>query len=122
MATAKKTENIVEIKPIVKKTVKVRIVGDSPLIMHAWDAKAKREILEKEIGAKKVKVREPKNPIADFVASMYWLTPCPEEMTAEAVGEDDDVLNLFQIAVIELAPDIMTGSVDFKILVHGIPP
>lgn len=87
MATAKKTENIVEIKPIVKKTVKVRIVGDSPLIMHAWDAKAKREILEKEIGAKKVKVREPKNPIADFVASMYWLTPCPEEMTADAVGE-----------------------------------
>ena len=49
MATAKKTE-LVEIRPIEMETAVVRIVGDSPLIVHAWSAKAKREILEKEIG------------------------------------------------------------------------
>ena len=85
MAVAKKTE-LVEIKPIQIEKVKLRIVGDSPLIMHAWSAKAKREILEKEIGATKTKAREPKNPIEDFAASMYWLTPMPDEFTAEAMS------------------------------------
>ena len=84
MAT-KKTE-VIEIRPVEIVKAKITVVGDSPLIMHAWSAKAKREILEKEIGATKTKAREPKNPIEDFVSSMYWLTPMPEEMTAEAVG------------------------------------
>lgn len=84
MANAKKVE-LVEIKPIEEARVMVRVVGDSPLITHAWDAKAKREILEKEMGLTKTKARDPKNPIADFCASMYWLTPMPEEFTDEAV-------------------------------------
>lgn len=84
---ATKTAEIIEIKPIETVSAKIRIVGDSPLIMHAWSAKAKREILEKEIGATKTKAREPKNPIEDFVSSMYWLTPMPEEYTAEVVGK-----------------------------------
>lgn len=87
MATAKKTTELVEIKPIEMERVKLRIVGDTPLIMHAWSAKAKREILEKELGSTKTKAREPKNPLADFCASMYWLTPMPEEFTEEAVSE-----------------------------------
>lgn len=86
MATVKKTETV-EIRPIDIVSTKVRIVGDSPLIMHAWSAKAKREILEKEIGATKTKAREPKNPIEDFVSSMYWLTPMPTEFTSDAVAE-----------------------------------
>ena len=84
---AKKTPEIVEIKPIETRTVSVRIVGDSPLIVHAWSAKAKREILEKEIGATKTKAREPKNPLEDFCASMYWLTKMPETFTQESVAE-----------------------------------
>ena len=84
---AKKTSEIVEIKPIETRTVSVRIVGDSPLIVHAWSAKAKREILEKEIGATKTKAREPKNPLEDFCASMYWLTKMPETFTQESVAE-----------------------------------
>ena len=84
MATAKKVE-LVEIKPIEETVLNVRVVGDSPLITHCWDAKAKREILEKEMNLTKVKRRDPKNPVADFCASMYWLTPMPEEFTDEAV-------------------------------------
>lgn len=44
MAT-KKTEEIVEIRAINNKQVKIRIVGDTPLIVHAWSEKAKRRCL-----------------------------------------------------------------------------
>ena len=84
---ATKAKEIIEIAPIETIEAQIRIVGDSPLITHAWSAKAKREILEKELGYTKTKAREPKNPIEDFVSSMYWLTPMPEEFTAEAVGK-----------------------------------
>lgn len=80
-----KKSELIEIRPIETVQTKIRIVGDSPLIMHAWSAKAKREILEKEIGATKTKAREVKNPIEDFVSSMYWLTKMPEEFTDAAV-------------------------------------
>ena len=85
MATAK--AELVQIKPIEMVEAKIKIVGDSPLIMHAWDAKAKRQILEKEIGTAKTKSREVKNPVADWAASMYWLTPMPEEFTEETMAE-----------------------------------
>lgn len=38
-----KTEEILEIRPIEIKVAPIRIVGDTPLIMHAWSEKAKRE-------------------------------------------------------------------------------
>ena len=86
MAT-KKTEELVTIKPIAMAETKIKIVGDTPLIMHAWSAKAKREILEKELGSTRTRAREPKNPIEDFAASMYWLTPMPEEFTEESMAK-----------------------------------
>lgn len=58
----KKTQELVEIRPIEIKKVKIRIVGDTPLIMHAWSAKAKRDILLKEINATNWKV-----PDSDFL-------------------------------------------------------
>lgn len=75
MAT-KKTE-VIEIKPIEIKKFNIRIVGDTPLIMHAWSEKAKREMLEAQQGAKKGKAKERKNPVVDFINSMYWLTDKP---------------------------------------------
>lgn len=86
MAIQKKTE-VISIKPIKKVSVPIRIVGDSPLIMHCWDAKAKRQILETELNIKRTKnEKEAKNPIEDFVSSMYWLSPMPDEMTDEVVN------------------------------------
>ena len=85
MATAKAKE-VITIEPIKKKLVKIRIVGDSPLITHNWDVKAQRAILEKEMGIKKVQ-KATKNPYEDFASSMYWLDPMPEEMTKETLDE-----------------------------------
>ncbi len=76
MAT-KKTE-VIEIKPIEIAKINIRIVGDTPLIMHAWSEKAKREMLEAQQGAKTGKAKERKSPVVDFINSMYWLTEKPD--------------------------------------------
>lgn len=76
MAT-KKTE-VIEIKPIEIAKLNIRIVGDTPLIVHAWSEKAKREMLEAQQGKKKGKAKERKNPVVDFINSMYWLTEKPD--------------------------------------------
>ena len=76
MAT-KKVE-LIEIKPIEIAKLELRIVGDTPLIMHAWSEKAKREMLEAQQGKKKGKVKDRKNPVVDFVNSMYWIEGKPE--------------------------------------------
>lgn len=74
---ASKSE-VVEIKPIEVKKFKIKLVGDTPLIMHAWSEKAKREMLDAQQGKKKGKKKEFKNPVFDFINSMYWLTDKPD--------------------------------------------
>lgn len=49
----------------------VWIVGDMPLIVHAWSEKAKREMLEKQTKAVKGRGRAAKDPLSDFRASLY---------------------------------------------------
>lgn len=80
MATSKSVE-VIEIRPIEVKRATVRIVGDTPLIMHAWSEKAKREMLEKQMKVTKTKAKAAKDPIEDFIRSMYWKTPMPTDMT-----------------------------------------
>lgn len=87
MAQAKK--ELISITPIEKKLVQLRIVGDSPLITHCWDVKAQRQILESEMGIKRVGKLK-KNPYEDFASSMYWLTKMPEAFTKESLDEAFD--------------------------------
>lgn len=85
MATAK--NETIEIKPINILRVEVIIVGDTPLIVHAWSEKAKREMLEKQMQVTKTKGKDAKNPDENFINSMYWLEGFPAEYTAEAFAE-----------------------------------
>lgn len=87
MATKKANTEVIEIRPIEIKKVTVRVVGDTPLIMHAWSEKAKRMMLEAQMGVAKGKKKEAKNPVDDFIRSMYWLTPMPEDGTMESFEE-----------------------------------
>ena len=87
MATKKSATEVIEIRPIEIKKVTIRIVGDTPLIMHAWSEKAKRMMLEAQMGIAKGKKKEAKNPVDDFIRSMYWLTPMPEDGTMESFEE-----------------------------------
>jgi hypothetical protein len=86
MATKKETE-VIEIRPLDIKRVKVRIVGDTPLIVHAWSEKAKRQMLEAQMKTTKTKAKEVRNPFDDFIQSLYWLEGKPEESTEEAFKE-----------------------------------
>lgn len=46
------------------------VVGDTPLITHAWSEKARRELLEKQVKATRAG-RDVRDPHADFVSSLY---------------------------------------------------
>lgn len=83
---AKANEVVISIPQIKIKEAEVTIIGDSPLLIHKFSEKAKREILYKQM--KKAKVaKEAKDPVADFIGALHWLTPEPEEKTLEAFSE-----------------------------------
>lgn len=78
MATKKTETNVVEIRPLDIQKVNIRIVGDTPLIVHAWSEKAKKQILDKQMKVTVTKAKEARNPYQEFIDSLYWLTPKPE--------------------------------------------
>lgn len=60
------------------ETIEVTVVGDSPLIMHAWSAKAKKGMLDKQMKVAKT-AKESKDPQRDYEESIYRLPngePC----------------------------------------------
>lgn len=72
MVAAKKENVGIELPRLDIQMMEVVIVGDSPLIVHAWSHKAKRQMLDKQTKAAKG-AREAKDPREDFEASMYRL-------------------------------------------------
>lgn len=76
-----KEKEIIEIRPLDIKTVALKIIGTSPLIMHAWSEKAKREMLAKQMKETKTSGKSAKNPVEDFIRSMYWFTEMPTDFT-----------------------------------------
>ena len=94
MATAKK--EVIEIKPLALTKVHVTLVGDTPLIMHTWSEKAKKEMLDGFRGTKKGKKKDPKNPVMEFINSMYWLDKKPE---VNANMSDEELTEAFIKAV-----------------------
>ncbi len=72
MAVAKKENIGIELPKLDIRMMEVAVIGDSPLIVHAWSEKAKREMLDKQM--KKAKgAKEAKDPKADFESSLYRL-------------------------------------------------
>lgn len=78
-----KTE-VISIKKIDIQRAKIKIVGDSPLIVHAWSDKAKKMMLDAQMKATKTKSREARDPYDEFIESLYWLDGKPTESTVEA--------------------------------------
>lgn len=70
----KKTSGVevLELPPIEIRTMTLQIVGDAPLITHAWSEKAKRQMRDKQ-GGRAANKKEPKDPQADYEAAMYRL-------------------------------------------------
>lgn len=82
---AKKTSEVISIKPLDIKLVAIKIVGDSPMITHAWSEKAKKMMLANQTKETKTKAKEKRDPLDEFINSMYWLTEKPSESTEEAL-------------------------------------
>ncbi len=61
----------ITLKPIAKRRMTFAIRGTSPLIMHQWSEKAKREMRDKQQGGKKTKVRDKRDPEAEAKAATY---------------------------------------------------
>lgn len=89
MATKKKTEETVAITipHIDIQYAHIHIVGDTPLIVHKWSEKAKKEMLDKQMKVAKTKGKDAKDPVADFIDTIYWLDGEPAEKTEEAFDE-----------------------------------
>ena len=84
---AKKTDNAlaIEIKPLQLQKARITLVGETPLIVHSWSEKAKKEMLAAQQKVKKAKkAMDIRDPFAEYMDAAYWITPEPEEKTPEA--------------------------------------
>lgn len=71
MATKKETVGIT-LPPIDVRVMEVTLVGETPLIVHAWSQKARLEMLNKQMKKASGK-KEAKDPRRDFEESLYRL-------------------------------------------------
>lgn len=76
----------ISIPKIDVRTAQIKLVGDSPLISHAWSEKAKRQMLDKQM--KKAKTaKEAKDPFSDYADSLYWLTDKPAKPSEKDIAK-----------------------------------
>lgn len=72
MALAPKENTTIELPQLSVQMMDVTLIGDSPLIVHAWSLKAKLQMLQKQMKVAKP-AREAKDPNEDFRQSLYLL-------------------------------------------------
>lgn len=63
---------IVKLPKLRIQTLKLKLIGDMPLIIHAWSEKAIKMMLAKQCKEAEAG-REAKNPVEDFKGSLYYL-------------------------------------------------
>jgi len=74
----------ITIPPMNIQSLEVVLIGDSPLVVHAWSDKAKKMMLDKQM-KKAMPKKEAKSPEQDFIDSLYWYSPKPASPTLEDV-------------------------------------
>lgn len=67
---SKTNETIINLPRMTREKINITLIGETPLIVHRFAEKAKREMLEKQTKAAQ-KGKAAKNPEADFEASIY---------------------------------------------------
>lgn len=75
---------LITIPKINVQQMEVALSGDSPLISHAWSAKAKKQMLDKQMKNAKT-AKAAKDPWLEFCDSLYWLTERPEKPTEQDI-------------------------------------
>lgn len=75
----------IELPPIDVQRIDIVIIGEEPLICHAWSKKAREEMLAKQMKKATARKRTAKDPWLDFCESLYWLDGMPTAPTEEQV-------------------------------------
>lgn len=89
-------EEIIEIKRIKTEEIEVEIEGITPLIMHEWSEKAKREMLEAQQAKLKTKAKEPRNPAYEFIQSIHWIEGKPDVKNSDS---EEKIMKAFEKAI-----------------------
>jgi hypothetical protein len=135
MAAATKQDVAIVLPRLDLGLMEVTLIGDSPLIVHAWSLKAKRLMLAAQTKSARG-AREAKDPLADFEASMYrladggfgfpsvafktcavtagtsvaGLTKVAARQAFQVLGEDVDVAGAFEGSVARVNLARITGK------------
>lgn len=79
-----KQSGTVELPELNLQKIQVPIIGDSGLICHAWSAKAKKQMLDKQM-KKATAGKSAKDPWQDFCETLYWLDGMPDKPSEQDV-------------------------------------
>ena len=79
MAKATQTQ-AVSIPAMNIRSMEIVLVGDAPLVVHAWSDKAKKMMLDKQM-KKATGGKEAKDPEQCFIDSLYWVGKKPKKAT-----------------------------------------
>lgn len=63
----------IDLEPIQMQTIDLPIIGLTPLIVHRWSEKAKKQMLDAQTSRGTRKKKDPKNPHQDYLESLYAL-------------------------------------------------
>lgn len=74
----------VTIPAMVIQHIDIELVGDSPLLVHAWSVKAKEMMLRKQMKIAN-SGKDAKDPYQDFVDSLYWISDKPDKVTQKDI-------------------------------------
>ncbi len=64
------TDSVIALPQISFGTVTMRVIGDSPLVVHRWSDKARKEMLDKQMKRPR-QAKAAKDPEQDYAESMY---------------------------------------------------
>jgi len=84
----KATAPAIQIPKMQRDRMKVKVIGTSPLIIHQFGDKVKKQMLDKQ-KKKANKGRDAKNPIADFVNSLHLMGSFDREEITEMLMDAD---------------------------------
>lgn len=84
MPLGKPASTVIELPRLNIEQLQIRLIGDSPLVVHAWSEKAK-EMMRQTQQKKAKRAKEARDPWADFCESLYWISDKPVKPTEKDV-------------------------------------
>ena len=88
-------ESTLSVAPLNVGRMTLTLVGTSPLVVHNFDEKSRREMLESQTGNKK-QSKEPRCPMEEYLHAIYWVEGAPpkpsiDEATGVKTFDDKEV-------------------------------